>query len=177
MPFESQDGCEYMFNWTSEDVVHIGHFLVQGGFGQGTGSTVLARLFDRFREEGATRIEITMGGGVESEEFLREMGRRREEATVTVRSINRDGHVSATVDFHTVAYHCIWSTKIFPDTVRPATETRKQDTYASSQYAFTERCVQLCNRQQPLRHNSSAFFGGTPERWFHRRSRRYRPHV
>ena len=95
MPFEERDGCEYKYNWLDEETVHIGHFLVTGDFGEGTGSETLQYLVDRFADEGATQIIINMGGGEESEEFLRSFAANRPAISLRVRSINRDGHVNA----------------------------------------------------------------------------------
>ena len=95
MPFEERDGCEYKYNWLDEETVHIGHFLVTGAFGDGTGSKTLQYLVDRFADKGATRIIINMGGGQGTEEFLRSFAADRPDLSLRVRSINRDGHVNA----------------------------------------------------------------------------------
>lgn len=88
MAFEERNGCEYKYNWLDDTTIHIGHFLVQGGFGQGTGTAVMTQLLNEFADDGATRAVVNIGGGHRTEQFLQKLG-------FTVRSINEDGHVHA----------------------------------------------------------------------------------
>lgn len=92
MPFETVDGVEVMYRWVDDDRVDIGHFLVQGGFRQGAGSNAMETLLQRFEQEGASTVTVTIGGGEETEAFLRERG-------FTVRAIREDGAVRARYEF------------------------------------------------------------------------------
>lgn len=70
--FVEQDEYEYMYTWKSERRVHIGHFLVKGGFNQGTGTRAMNKVLTRFEEEGADVISINMGGGDRTADWLTE---------------------------------------------------------------------------------------------------------
>lgn len=70
--FVDTDEYEYTYKWKSEQHVHIGHFLVKGGFNQGTGTRAMSDVLTRFEEEGAETVSINMGGGDRTADWLTE---------------------------------------------------------------------------------------------------------
>lgn len=91
MPFEDYVHVEYKYNWLSEDIVHIGHFLVKDGFGKGHGSKAFTQMVNKFEQEGARKLSLNIGGGIETEAFLQEMDSRND-FNIKILSVSSDGN-------------------------------------------------------------------------------------
>lgn len=72
MGYVEEEEFEYMFKWVDESTVRVSHFLVKGGFNQGSGTKGMHEILAHFETQGATKIVINMGGGERTENWLRD---------------------------------------------------------------------------------------------------------
>ena len=84
MPVGFDTHVTYEYEWGTaypgtdrfaDDHVRIYHLVVSEGHRrEGHGSRAIQNLLDKFADEGASRVWVTMGGGDGAAEFLRENG-------------------------------------------------------------------------------------------------------